>query len=68
MKRLGLVVWWLGPWAGLAFFAWRQQTLEQNLATWVDATNKMVQGSMARFADAAAEFSQETEHGRVTDR
>lgn len=63
MKQIGKAALWLGPWAGLAFFAWRQQTLEATLAEWVDATNQAMQAGIAKLADVAADAAGEA--GRV---
>lgn len=53
MKQLGRLVWWLGPWLGMAFFAWRQQGLESELAAWVGATNKTIQARITELTNAA---------------
>lgn len=65
MRRLGLALWWAGPWLGLAAFVWRQQGLEARLAEWVDATNRSVQAAVGRLADVAAQAAGETEAGVV---
>ena len=57
MKQLGRVLWWAGPWIGLAFFAWRQQTLEANLSGWVAKTEQTMRALLplmdVREAEAA---------------
>lgn len=67
MRTAGKVLWWAGPWIGLAFFAWRQQGLEARLASWVGATNDAIAAGLGKLTDAAAEAAGETEAGRVHD-
>lgn len=67
MKRALRVLWWAGPWVGLAAFVWRQQGLEARLAAWVDVTNKAFQQKLGVLADVAAEEfdTEEVRDGRV---
>jgi hypothetical protein len=63
--RLLRVLGWAGPWIGLAFFAWRQQTLEANLTEWVAKVTRLVELNLGRIADVAEEERTESQHGVV---
>jgi hypothetical protein len=65
-RKLLIGLWWAGPWLGLAFFAWRQQTLEANLSAWVDKTTRLMEFGVGRVADAVEADAAESVHGIVS--
>lgn len=65
MRRIGRVLWQVGPWLGMAAFAWRQQGLEARLTDWVQATNEAVQEHLGRLADVTARHVSEDIDGIV---
>lgn len=55
MRRVGRALWWAGPYIGLGFFVWRQQSLEATLSTWLQAANEAIQTGVGRLTDAATD-------------